>query len=182
MIEWLVVAVSGAPLVLAGPPGSGGGEAAIAWAHRRAGAATEVVVTHHVRATTDAASWPSMAARLARNVSAALGAAAPPVDGSDPASARAALFDALAIAGESDRRVIVVIDDVDLLDDVDGAPDLSWLPMTTGASLRLVLTTSSGRPADAAAHRVSHPNASFRVRSSAVGCSRVSSISGWCGA
>ena len=52
----------------------------------------------------------------------------------------------------STRRTLVVVDGVDQLDDVDGAPDLAWLPDVAAARrCASILTTLAGPPIDAAA-------------------------------
>jgi tetratricopeptide (TPR) repeat protein len=142
------------PLVVSGEPGSGGSDTAVAWidAWRRANP-DDVVVQHHVRATTDAAEWVLMARRLAVALDEAHGSGPVTPSYDSPSAARASLFAAFARAGLAARRSVILVDGVDLLVDVDGAPDLTWLPQRVPASVRIVITAGGPRPAEAAQRR-----------------------------
>ena len=52
----------------------------------------------------------------------------------------------MARAGAMARRTVMLVDGVDLLTDAEGAPDLTWLPNSGSASIRVLLTASGGRP------------------------------------
>jgi tetratricopeptide (TPR) repeat protein len=143
-----------APLTLSGPAGAGTTEIAVAWLDQwRDTHPDDVVIRHHVRATDDAAQWVQMANRLTWELYRAHGFADPPVAVTDAASARATLFAALGRASATGRRTIVLVDGVDLLVDIDGAPDITWLPAVVPPSVCVLLTTSGSRPVDAALHR-----------------------------
>lgn len=105
----------------------------------------DLVVRHHVGATSDAADWRGLATRVV----AALAPDAPALP-DDPAGCRAALFAALAGA---EQRTVLVVDGADLLTDTDGAPDLTWLPPELPTNLRVVVTTAGPRPVDEALRR-----------------------------
>lgn len=130
----------GVPLVVAGSPGSDLTPLVSAWLDVQLDDRPGTVVRHHVGATPESTDWHDLAARVA----AALGHPAEP----GTVVGRAALFAALADpAGEA----VVVVDGADLLDDVDGAPDLTWLPPAGAApGVRVVVTTTGRRPVEAA--------------------------------
>lgn len=143
-----------APLTLSGPPGSGATEIAVAWLDLWGDAhPDDVVVRHHVRATDDAAQWVQMANRLTGELYGGHGFADPPPAATDGASARSMLFGAFGRAAASGKRTVVLVDGVDLLVDIDGAPDVAWLPAVVPPSVCVLLTTTGRRPADAALHR-----------------------------
>ncbi|MGN6694232.1 MAG: DUF4062 domain-containing protein, partial [Aquihabitans sp.] len=129
------------PLVLHGPPGSDITPLVARWGERHA------ALVHHVGATSDAADWRVLAARL-------IGALDPSVDVAllpdDAAGRRAALFSAIEQAGAAERRTVIVVDGAELLLDVDGAPDLTWLPLHVPPPVRIVITTSDRRTVDEA--------------------------------
>jgi tetratricopeptide (TPR) repeat protein len=143
-----------APLTVAGPPGAGATEIAVAWLDQwRADHPADVVIRHHVRATDDAAQWVQMANRITAELYRDLGFADPPAPSTDAAAARSALFAALGRAATSERRSVILVDGVDLLVDIDGAPDLTWLPPVVPPGVCVLLTTTGARPVDAARHR-----------------------------
>lgn len=149
------------PLVVHGPPGSGAAAMTASWLDGWTTAhPSDVIIRHHVGATADSADWMALAARLIGELTVGHQVATGVLGGgeradlpADAAGLRAALFAALAAAGERERRTVVLVDGADLLTDVDGAPDLTWLPRELGPSIRMVVTTSGARPVDAAAHR-----------------------------
>ncbi|WP_426571979.1 tetratricopeptide repeat protein [Aquihabitans sp. McL0605] len=132
------------PLVLHGEPGSDVTPLVARWGGDRS------AFVHHVGATSDASDWRAMAARL-------VGALDPSVDVAllpdDAAGRRAALFSAIERAGADGTRPIVVVDGAELLIDVDGAPDLTWLPVQVPATVRVIITTADQRAVDEAARR-----------------------------
>ncbi|MFN8016707.1 MAG: DUF4062 domain-containing protein [Acidimicrobiales bacterium] len=145
------VAGADGPLVVAGEPGSDLTPLVAAWADaRRQASRDDTVVVHHVAATSDAADWRSLAGRIACALDPALDPATLP---DDPAGRRAALFGALDRFGASGRRALVVVDGADLLVDVDGALELTWLPTSVPANVRVVVTTADHRAADEAVRR-----------------------------
>lgn len=135
----------GPPLLLASEPGADLTPLVASWAE-----GADALVVHHVGATSEAADWRSLAARLTVALAAAAGGPVP-----DPATLpddavgrRAALFGAIERFGASGRRAVVVVDGCELLLDIDGAPDLTWLPLALPAGLRLVLASASPRTTD----------------------------------
>ena len=133
---------------------SGATEIAVAWLDQwRDAHPDDVVIRHHVRATDDAAQWVQMANRLTGELYRGHGFDDPPAVATDGASARSTLFAALGRASAAGRRTILLVDGVDLLVDIDGAPDITWLPPVVPPSVCVLLTASSARPVDAALHR-----------------------------
>jgi hypothetical protein len=49
--------------------------------------------------------------------------------------------------------MIILVDGADLLTDIDGAPDLTWLPKAVPRAVRVIVTTSGKRPVEAAQRR-----------------------------
>lgn len=95
-----------------------------------------------------------MAVRLGAELAPQHGFESEPADATaNPAGRRAMLFAAIVRAGSAGRRTVMLVTGADLLDDVDGAPDLTWLPKTTPPSVRVVVTTSGERPVEAGRHR-----------------------------
>ncbi|MCU1368803.1 MAG: tetratricopeptide repeat domain containing protein, partial [Ilumatobacteraceae bacterium] len=151
------------PLVLAGEAGSATSAVLSAWIETwRTAHPDDVVVEHHVGATADASEWTSMAGRLIGELSRAVlhadaidrtaepdGREAP----SDPAGRRAALFAALATAGDGPQRTVIVVDGADLLSDADGARSLTWLPRRLPANVRVVVGTAGPDAGDEARRR-----------------------------
>jgi tetratricopeptide (TPR) repeat protein len=139
------------PLVLHGEPGSDLTPLIARWASaRQAAHPAETVVVHHVGATSDAADWKSIVARF---VAAVDPDAEPTAIADDAAGRRAAMFSAIERAGERSDRTVLIVDGCELLGDVDGAPELTWLPLQVPPSVRIVLTTSDQRTVDEAARR-----------------------------
>lgn len=141
----------GTPVVVSADSGAGATAAVAAWALARSDAG-EVVVEHYVGANPAAAAWRTVARRLVTELALARGETPPGPDAlQDDVVLRSAL--AQAFTASSGLRPIIVLDGLDRLDDEDGAPDLTWLPRDVPAGIRLVLTTSGGRPVEAAQHR-----------------------------
>src|SRR5690606_14923986 len=115
---------------------------------RAAARPDETLVVHHVDADAEAADHRALVGRVVGAVGgvADSGGAGP----ADPAALRAALRHALRSAV---GRIVIVLDGVDRLDDVDGAPDLRWLPTDVPANVRIVVTASGDRPRAAVDHR-----------------------------
>ncbi|MEJ7831657.1 MAG: tetratricopeptide repeat protein [Nocardioides sp.] len=137
-----------APLVVRGEPGADLTPLVATWVDRwRAEHPDDLVVQHHVGATSESADWHHLAARIVAAVSGAEEAPA------DAAARRASLFAAIESAGADERRLLLVVDGADLLADHDGAPDLTWLPPTLPANVRVLVTTTGPRPVDEALRR-----------------------------
>ncbi|MCU1355995.1 MAG: tetratricopeptide repeat domain containing protein [Acidimicrobiales bacterium] len=147
------------PLVFRGEPGWDLTPLVATWLDSwRASHPRDRVVQHHVGATSDAADWKDLAGRIVAGLADPAG---PPVDPStlpsDANGRRAALFAAIDRAGAAadagGSRAVIVVDGADLLTDVDGAPDLTWLPPVVPASVRIIVTTAGPRPVDEALRR-----------------------------
>ncbi|WP_395691474.1 tetratricopeptide repeat protein [Nocardioides sp.] len=135
------------PLVVSGGAGADLTPLVATWLERwRTEHPDHLVVEHHVGATTDSADWKDLAARLVTALRGRQDHDGPPLP-TGAAPLRAALFAALARA---DRPTVVLVDGADLLTDVDGAPDLTWLPPELPPAVRVVVTTAGPRPVDAA--------------------------------
>ncbi|MCU1397635.1 MAG: hypothetical protein JWN62_744 [Acidimicrobiales bacterium] len=151
------------PLVLAGDARSATSTVLSQWIESwRTAHPDDVVIEHHVGATADASEWISMAGRLIGELSRS-GMAVDATAGSfeaegreapaDPAGRRAALFAALAAAGERPQRSVIVVDGADLLSDSDGARSLTWLPRTLPPNVRVVVGTAGADAVDEARRR-----------------------------
>ena len=134
------------PLVLHGEPGSDVTPLIARWADER----DAFVFVHHVGSTSDASDWRNLAARIIAALDRSVDTALLP---DDAAGLRAALFSALDRAGTGGGRAVLVIDGVELLADVDGAPDLTWLPLVVPPDVRVVITTAGVRAVDEATRR-----------------------------
>ena len=147
-------------LALHGDAGAGTGAAATAWLDAwRSDHPGDVIIEHHVGATADAADWSALAGRLVGEIARAHGLdnaifIDPPAD---PAGRRAACCAAIARAGASTQRTVVLVVGVDLLDDVDGARSLTWLPAVLPRSVRVVVTATTGSVSVAEAERRGWP-------------------------
>ncbi len=144
------------PVLLAGPSGGGASALVTDWAARRADTgADEQIIVHHIEADSDAADHRALVARLVTLLDSGAGDAdaiereAPAID--DPAALRSALRQ--AFARTAGRAVVIVLDGVDQLDDVDGAPDLRWLPDDVPSNVSVVATASGARPRATFDHR-----------------------------
>lgn len=136
------------PLVVSGATGADLTPVVSTWLEAwRAAHPDHVVVEHHIGATSDSADWKDLAARVLSALGAPRGADGEPAVPTGAAPLRAALFAALA---RPERPTVVLVDGADLLTDVDGAPDLTWLPAEVPERVRLVVTTADPRPVDAA--------------------------------
>lgn len=148
---------SNPPLLVTGEVGAGATEVVIGWLHAwRDSHPDDVIVEHHVGANAAAAEWTAMADRLARSIARGHGFEDDHGDHTDAATSRVMLWTALSRAGRATRRTVIAVTGADLLTDVDGAPDLTWLPKQGAATLRIVLSSNGGRPA-AEMHRRGWP-------------------------
>lgn len=143
----------GQPLLVTGDVGCGASAVVAHWLRAwRDAHPHDVVFEHHVGATAESSDWMAMAARVigaidrAGNVTLQVDARGDAASGGviGAAARRAELFAAFARAGASTRRTVIVIDGVDLLDDVDGARMLTWLPKIVPGNVRVVMTATTG--------------------------------------
>ncbi len=139
------------PLVLHGEPGSDLTPLIARWTEDRRNAhPDETVLVHHVGASSDASDWRNLAARLIAALDPSIDTALLP---DDAPGRRGVLFSALDRAATDGERTVLVVDGAELLLDVDGAPDLTWLPPEVPPPVRIVVTTSDQRTVDEAARR-----------------------------
>jgi nephrocystin-3 len=138
----------GGPLLLSGEPGSGGDGQAALWAARWRDAHPDtVVIEHHVEAGPHASDPTAMQRRLLLGLrDAATGVASPDDPSSDPLTLREQWFAAVTAWGDARLQAVLVVTGAHLLDDVLGAPDLTWLPSAIPANLRVVVASEGDRP------------------------------------
>lgn len=142
---------SGPPLLVTGDPGIGASSLATRWAWSWAAAHPDAhVVTHHVDADTTAGDPRALVSRLVAALTLDGAPDSGALDGAAPPALRAALRRAMRATR---TPTVIVIDNVDRLDDVDGAPDLRWLPTDVPAGVRIIMTASGSRPRTAFEHR-----------------------------
>ena len=136
--------------LVTGEPGSGTSSLVTDWAARRATThPADAMFVHHVEADDLATDHRAMVTRLLASL-APVGAGPEPMVPDDSTAIRSALRQAFA---RTSRRAVIVFDGVDRLDDVDGAPDLRWLPDDLGDQVRIVVVSTGDRPRATAAHR-----------------------------
>ena len=141
----------GPPLVLTGESGSGKSALLANWAVRwRASHADDIVVMHFIGATSRSAGWEALLRRIMRELQRAfeLRGEIP-----DQTVALRATFPVWLRKVPAERRVVLVLDALNQLEDRDGALDLVWLPHRVPPNVRVVLSSLPGRPADELAKR-----------------------------
>ncbi len=137
----------GTPVLVSAESGAGSTAAVAAWARARRDGGDRVV-EHYVGANPAAAGWRSLVRRLVTELARLRSVDPPGPDAlQEDVSLRSALAQAFTAAAA--LHPIVVLDGLDRLDDEDGAPDLTWLPRQVPDGVRLVLTSSGGRPTEA---------------------------------
>lgn len=138
--------------LVTGEPGSGTSALVTAWAAQRAIThPRDGLFVHHVEADDLAADHRAMVARLLATLSdEPSGSHAEPTAPDDSIVLRSALRQAFV---RTSRRTVIVLDGVDRLDDVDGAPDLRWLPDELGDRVRVVVASTGHRPHATFEHR-----------------------------
>ena len=155
---------SGPPLVVTGERGSGK-SALLAywvagdrprptslqpwWGRRSRG--NPPLLAHFVRASPAAADWAQLLRRLSSELGGMSGMS---VQVSDDDNALTPEFANILEMVARQRRVVIVIDGLDQLDDRAGALDLEWLPEKIPVNIRLIVSTSDGPLLDARARRV----------------------------
>jgi hypothetical protein len=140
----------GPPLVVLGESGSGKSALLANWAerHRAAGAKEpdeELFLFHFIGATPASADWAAMLRRILGEFRRQLGVEVEIPD--QPEALRATFANALHQAAAR-RRVVLILDALNQLEDRDQAPDLVWLPPVIPENVRLILSTLPGRPLD----------------------------------
>ena len=134
-----------------GRSGSGKSSTLAAWS-RTLGESTpdQLLLKHFVGATPGSADWEQMVRRLLHELGRATGKKAEPPK--DKVALPAAFARALCDACDT-RRVVIILDAVDQLEDRDGARELAWLPVSLPDRARLVLSASEGSSLEAARRR-----------------------------
>ena len=134
----------GAPLVVLGESGLGKSALLANWAGRyRQDPAGLPVFLHFIGATGTSADWTAILRRMMGEFQRLLS-----IELEIPIRAdllRAAFANSLSLVAAK-RRVVIVLDALNQLEDRDGALDLVWLPSSIPANVRLVLSTLPGRP------------------------------------
>jgi tetratricopeptide (TPR) repeat protein len=135
------------PLVFTGEAGSGKSSLLAWWAARlREEHPEALIIFHSIGASTYSTDWRALMGRLIKELSGEV-----PRDLAI-SSWRDALQRALDRAA-AQRTVVIVIDALNQLDDIDGAPDLPWLPESFAPGVRMVLSTLPGPPLDESRRR-----------------------------
>jgi len=106
-----------------------------------------LVLTHHIGASASSTDWVSMVRRIVAELHDRLGLGGLTPETDYPGALRLALANGLHKAAAV-RPIVLVIDGLDRLDDRQQAPDLAWLPDDLPNGLRLIVSTSGGRPLD----------------------------------
>ncbi len=135
---------SGSPVLVTGPSGIGASALVTHWAREWApGHPDARVVVHHVEADSEAADHRAMVRRVVAELATTSSETVAADTTDDPAALRSMLRQSF---NTSNGRVVIVLDGVDRLDDVDGAPDLRWMPEEIPANIRIIATASGPRP------------------------------------
>lgn len=158
---------NGAPLVVLGEPGSGKSALLSSWAIQyRAAISDDWVLLHFIGATPHSSDWTAMLRRILSELKRRFGIAEELPEQAD--ALRTAFCNWLHMAsakcgvstekGDSNagslsanappRRIILILDALNQLEDRDGAPDLVWLPSTIPENVRFVLSSLPGRALD----------------------------------
>jgi hypothetical protein len=136
----------GPPLVAVGDSGSGKSALLANWGLQRHGLhRNELLVMHFVGAGAYSADWAAMLRRIIGELQRSL--RIEDEIPAEPAALRTAFARWLHMAGEH-RRVTLVVDGLDQLEDRDGAPDLVWLPDPIPPRVGVIVSTLPGRPLD----------------------------------
>lgn len=139
------------PLLVLGESGSGKSALLANWVARyRAANSNAVVIQHFVGATRSSADSQAMLLRLMGELKRLLNI---PRELPQQPGTVADEFPTWLAAAASVGRVVLVLDELNQLEDRDGAPDLVWLPASLPPDVRVVVSTFAGRPLDALKRR-----------------------------
>ena len=134
------------PLVILGESGSGKSALLSNWALKyRKEHPDELFIMHFIGAMADATDWMKMLRRIMGELKCKFDIPGEIPD--KPDELRMAFANWLNMASVK-GRVIIIIDALNQLEDIDGAPDLVWLPPSIPKNIRLILSTLPGRPLD----------------------------------
>jgi len=143
-------AAGGPPLVLLGEAGTGKSALLANWALRRQQACPdEIVLTHFVGAGEASTDWVQLLRRIMGELGRQCGITREVPQ--RPSEVVREFGDWLWLTGG--RRVVLVIDALNQLEDHDRAHDLGWLPETFPDNVRVIVSTLPGRCLDEARRR-----------------------------
>jgi len=149
-------AQGGRPPVVIGESGAGKSALLSNWAFRhREAYPNDFVLTHFVGASPKSTHWAALARRMMNSLQQEF--KLPLVAPSENSEIRAALASCLHAASAqaiaTGRRIILVVDALDGLQDRDGAQELVWLPSVIPEGIRLVISTLPGKPLESLRER-----------------------------
>jgi hypothetical protein len=134
------------PLTILGDSGSGKSALLANWAIRyRTSHPQDLVLMHFIGATPTSADWEAMLRRILGEFKRHFNL--PEEIPDQPDELRKDFLNWLYRAAAK-RRVLIILDALNQLEDRDGAPDLVWLPSHIPENVRILLSTLPGRPLD----------------------------------
>lgn len=132
------------PLLVTGESGIGKSSLLANWALERiAGHSEEFVFMHFIGSTPQSAACDAMLRRLLGWLKESFGIASE-IPGDFGGLCRA-LPDFLSMASKSGRRIILLLDSLNQLDDLNDARQLAWLPVSFPENIRAILSTLPGK-------------------------------------
>ncbi|MGO8796772.1 MAG: tetratricopeptide repeat protein [Candidatus Sulfotelmatobacter sp.] len=136
----------GPPLVVLGESGLGKSALLANWALRyQAAHPGELLLMHFIGATPASADWAAMVRRILGEFNRRFDLKIEIPD--KPDALRMSFANAVYMVATR-RRVILILDALNQLEDRDQAPDLVWLPPVLPVDVRLIVSTLPGRPLD----------------------------------
>jgi tetratricopeptide (TPR) repeat protein len=143
---------NGLPLVVLGESGIGKSALLSNWyLHYRKEHPHDLILIHFVSANPNSADWEILVRRIMAEFKRRFGLEGDIPD--RPVMLRQAFANWLHMAAAK-KRVVLIIDSLNQLEDKEGAPDLVWLPPVIPAAIRLILSTLPGRSLDELTKRV----------------------------
>jgi nephrocystin-3 len=139
------------PLVLTGESGCGKTALLANWVERyRESHPQDLIIQHYIGSTPDSADWIRVVSRILGELKRGfnLGDELP----STPEKLRSAL-DEWLVKTAAGRRIVLVLDGLNQLEDRDNAPDLAWLPRVFPTNVRVLASSLPGRALDATQQR-----------------------------
>jgi tetratricopeptide (TPR) repeat protein len=139
----------GPPLVVLGDSGSGKSALLANWAERYSQARPgDFVLVHFIGATPDSADWVRMLRRIIGELTRRFDIAQEVPENPDRLQSAFASYLQTAAdrAAPAGRRIVLILDGLNQLEDRDGALDLAWLPSSIPSRVRLIVSTLAGRP------------------------------------